>query len=84
MDNNNNKDLFNEIKLTSKQKYNKKIKEEGYFINYYQIVTKNKKFHCEYCNKDYDISNKSRHLKNKKHYLNYDKSLNVNNTIINE
>jgi hypothetical protein len=79
-----NKSLFNEVKLTSKQKYNNKIKEEGYFINYYQLVTKNKKFHCEYCNKEYDISNKARHLKNKKHYKNVENSLNVDYSSVNE
>jgi hypothetical protein len=53
--------MDNEISSEIKKPYNKK-----YYENF---KNKEKKFHCDICNKDYLYYSKSNHLKSKTHKL---------------
>lgn len=59
--------------------------DESYFKNYYQNKLKGKIYICEHCNKEINITNKSKHLKihEKKNNL-IDNIINTDSNIIKE
>jgi len=59
-----------------KSKKNWISKNQDYFKNYYKNNSKDNIIECEFCNKKYNITHKTRHEKTKKHKKNL---LNFNN-----
>ena len=53
----------------SEIKTKKRMNDPEYYKQYYENKLKYQNFICDFCKREFNITNKSRHLKTKKHIL---------------